>query len=319
MNQTSLQNAFVSYFHKHYLFHDFCTINTSKHYSEIFYSKNTFSPSKELKDFQKFLNLFIFELLPLNQNIVFSYRKGVNAQDAVSPHKNSKYILSTDIKSFFASINTSKLKELILVNKNNFLILPSDIEEYIDTIMNIATYNGILPVGAPTSPAISNGYLFDLDNALQSYCLQNEIIYTRYSDDFIFSSETKEPLLKILPVITKMFTNLGFETFTLNESKTKLQQRGSKIALLGLVITPQAYVTVDKNLKNEVEILLHFYLTDKEKFRDYFSKRFSSSIDKVSGLLSHINSVDSYYIAKLKKKYGSFIVNSFIHRDIHNV
>ncbi|MFZ2889126.1 reverse transcriptase domain-containing protein [Sulfuricurvum sp.] len=319
MTQTSLQNAFISYFHTRYQFDDFLSIHTNEHYTEIFYSKNTFSPSKKLKDFQKFLNLFLFELLPLNQDVVFSYRKGVNAQDAISPHKNSKYVLNTDIKSFFANINTSKLKKLILDNKNNFLILPNDIEKHIDSIMNIITYNSILPVGAPTSPAISNGYLFDLDNALQRYCLQNEIIYTRYSDDFIFSSETKESLIKVLPVINDMFIHLRFETFTLNESKTRMQQRGSKIALLGLIITPQGYVTVDKNLKKEVEILLHFYLTDKEKFRDYFSKKFSSSIDKVSGLLSHINSVDSYYITKLKKRYGSFIVNSFIHRDIHNV
>lgn len=319
MNKISLQNAFVSYFHKHYLFDDFLSIHTDEHYAEIFYSKNTFSPSKKLKDFQKFLNLFIFESLPINRDVVFSYRKGVNAQNAISPHKNNKYILSTDIKSFFASIDTNKLKKLILSNKNNFLILPIDIEKYIDAIMNITTYNGILPVGAPTSPAISNGYLFDLDNALQNYCLQNEIVFTRYSDDFIFSSQIKEPLEKVLPVISGTFTNLGFDAFQLNESKTRIQQQGSKIVLLGLVITPQGYVTVDKNLKNKVEILLHFYLTDKEKFRDYFSKKFASNIDKVSGLLSHINAVDSVYIAKLKKKYGSFIVNSFIHRDIHNV
>ena len=69
--------------------------------------------------------------------------------------------------------------------------------------------------------------------------------------------------------------------------------------------------------KKEIEILLHFYLTDKEKFINYFANNFSSNIDKVSGLLSYINSVDSFYISKLRKKYGSFIVNSFIHRDIN--
>jgi RNA-directed DNA polymerase len=319
MNKISLQNAFISYFHKHYVFDDFLSLSTNEHYTEIFYSKNTFSPSKKLKDFQKFLNLFIFESLSINRDVVFSYRKGVNAQNAISPHKTSKYILSTDIKSFFVNIDINKLKMLILDNKDNVLIIPNDIEKYIDAIMNITTYKGILPVGAPTSPAISNAYLFDLDNTLQSYCLQNKLIYTRYSDDFIFSSETKESLAKIPSIMTDIFITLGFETFTLNESKTKIQQQGDKIVLLGLIITPQGYVTVDKTFKNEVEILLHFYLTDKEKFRDYFSKKFASNIDKVSGLLSHINAVDSVYVTKLKKKYGSFLVNSFIHRDIHNV
>ncbi len=319
MNQISLKDAFSSYFHTHYRFEDFLSVQTKEHYTQIFYSKNTFSPSKQLKDFQKFLNLFLFEHLPVNENVVFSYRKGVNAQDALIPHQNSKFILNTDIKSFFSSINTDKLKSLILKNKNSTLLFSNDIEDYIDVIMNVVTYNALLPVGAPTSPTISNAYLFDLDNALQNYCFQHQIVYTRYSDDFIFSSNTKESLIHLPQVIQKLFDTTGFDSFRLNESKTKIQQRGFKITLLGLVITQQGFVTIDKKLKNEVEILLHFYLTDKDKFRDYFSKTYHSNIDKVSGLLSHISAVDAHYITKLKKRYGSYIVNSFIHRDIHNV
>lgn len=319
MNKISLQNAFTSYFHKRYSFNDFCDIDTKIHYQEVFYAKNTFSPSKTLKDFQKFLNLFIFESIPINTDVVFSYRKGVNVLDAISPHKNSKYILNIDIKSFFASINLDNLKLLILDNKNNILIIPNDIEQYINEIMNVITYNTILPVGAPTSPTISNAYLYKLDNILQSYCKENNIIYTRYSDDFIFSSNDLTTLDTIPSFIKNEFSHLGFNAFELNNSKTKIQKRGSKIVLLGLIITHQGNVTVDKKLKNEVEILLHFYLIDKNKFKDYFEKKFSSNIDKISGLLSHINSIDKYYIAKLKKKYGSFIVNSFIHRDIFDV
>lgn len=319
MNQISLNNAFNSYFHTHYRFEDFLSVQTKEHYTQIFYSKNTFSPSKQLKDFQKFLNLFLFEHLPINENVVFSYRKGVNAQDALIPHQKNKFILNTDIKSFFSSINTDRLKTLILKNKNSTLLFSNDIEDYIDVIMNIVTYNTLLPIGAPTSPIISNAYLFELDNALQHYCIQHQIIYTRYSDDFIFSSGTKESLVNLPQVILKLFNVTGFDSFRLNEAKTKIQQRGFKITLLGLVITQQGFVTIDKKLKKEVETLLHFYLTDKDKFRDCFSKTFNSNIDKVSGLLSHISAVDTYYIAKLKKKYGSYIVNSFIHRDIHNV
>lgn len=318
MNKLSLQNAFKSYFHDKYLFADFCTINVEEHYKEIFYSKNTFSPTQKLKDFQRFLNLFIFEKLSINANVVFSYRKGVNAKDAILPHSHHKYILNTDIKSFFLSTKIDKLKQIILKEKENFLIIADDIEQYIQQIINIVTYKGILPVGSPSSPLISNAYLFELDNALEKYCISTNLAYTRYSDDFIFSSNNQEELENILEILEAMFKDFGFSDFKINDKKTKLQKQGAhKIVLLGLVITPQGFITVDRNLKKEMEVLLHFYLTDKEKFSNYFEKKFSSNIEKVSGLLSHINSIDTFYISKLKRKYGSFIVNSFIHRDIN--
>lgn len=316
MNKLSLENAFQSFFHKQYLFEDFCNIEISKEYKEIFYSKNTFSPSKKLKDFQRFLNLFIFEYLPINEKVVFSYRKTVNAKDAILPHSKNKYILSTDIKSFFASMNVNKLKDILSKNIDNFLI--NDSQTHLEHILNLVTYNGVLPIGSPSSPLISNGYLFELDNSLENYCTNHNITYTRYSDDFIFSSNNEEELKNIINVLQKMFIDCGFSDFEINERKTKFQKQGfKKIVLLGLVLTHQGFITVDNKHKKEIEILLHFYLTDKEKFINYFVNNFSSNIDKVSGLLSYINSVDSFYISKLRKKYGSFIINSFIHRDIN--
>ena len=61
---------------------------------------------------------------------------------------------------------------------------------------------------------------------------------------------------------------------------------------------------------------MHFYLSDKVKFKDFFEKNYASNLEKVSGKLSYIKSIDKLFITKLKKKYGSFIVNSFIHREI---
>ena len=318
MNKLSLQNAFQSYFHEKYTFDDFCTLNTSEHYREIFYSKNTYSPSSKLKEFQRFLNLFLFEKLSINENVLFSYRKGVNAKDALTPHCHHQYFLSTDIQSFFLSTDIKKLKYIILSEKENFLIEANEIKTYIQEILNIVTYKGILPVGSPSSPLLSNAYLFELDNALEKYCTQNNIIYTRYSDDFIFSSNSEKKLENITNILQEMFRIFGFNDFKINEKKTKLQKQGTnKITLLGLVVTPQGNITVDNRVKKEIEALLHFYLTDKKKFNALFAKSFASDINKVSGILSHIHSIDSFYIAKLKRKYGNFIVNSFIHRDIN--
>jgi len=316
VTKISLKKAFNSYFHNKYSFEHFCQLNTKTQYKDNFYSKNTFSPSKELKRYQRFLNIFIFDFMKVNEDVVFSYRKGVSIYDAIYPHKNSKYILSTDIKSFFLHINKENIKNLILQNKKNYLIQEEDIEQYIDTLVNLVSYNDILPIGAPTSPKISNAYLFKFDNKLHEYCKVEGIIYTRYSDDFIFSSNTNEKFNLLIDTIKKLLISSGLEKLQLNERKTKLHKKGSKIMLLGLVITPNGTITVDKKIKKEIEVLLYFYLSNKNKFKDFFEKNYDSNLEKVSGCLSHIKSIDKQFITKLKKKYGSYIVNSFIHRDI---
>lgn len=316
MNKTSLETAFNSYFHNKHSFQDFLNININNEYKQIFYSKNTFSPSKKLKQFQQFLNLFIFDHVNINKDVVFSYRKGVSTIDAIKPHKNKKFIYTTDIQSFFTHIETEKIKHIILENKNNYIIIEEDIEKYIDNILSLVTYKNILPIGAPTSPKISNAYLLKLDNLVQEYCQNNEIAFTRYSDDFIFSSDSKEKLINFNDILEDFFKQLEYLNLTINRKKTKLQRQGSNITLLGLTITPQGHITVNKKIKYDLEILLYFYLTDKSKFNDVFERNYSSKIEKVSGIMSHINSIDKTYISKLRKKYGSYIVNSFIHRDI---
>jgi len=316
VSKLSLQNAFNSYFHNKYSFSDFSNLKIESQYKDIFYSKNTYSPSKKLKRYQRFLNFFIFDLMEVNTDVVFSYRKGVSSYDAVYPHRKSKYIFTTDIKAFFLHIDIDNIRKLILKNTSNFLIKKKDIEININTIVNLVTYKGILPIGAPSSPKISNAYLFELDEKIQEYCKKNEIIYTRYSDDFIFSSELKESFIKLESFIKSELKTLGLDSFNLNEKKTKIHKRGSRIVLLGLVITPSGYLTVDKTIKKNIEVLLHYYVTDKTKFKDFFEKSYESDLKKISGVLSHIKSIDENFITKLKKKYGSFIVNSFIHRDI---
>lgn len=322
MTKISLQNAFNSYFHDKYSFDDFLNVDISIQYKNIFHSKNTFSPEVELKKYQQFLNVFIFDLMNVNTDVVFSYRKEVSNFDAVFPHKNSKYIFSTDIKSFFLNIDKDMVKQLIIHNKENFLIQEKEIEKYIDNLVNLVTYNGILPIGAPTSPKISNAYLLEFDNLIQSYCYKHNIIYTRYSDDFIFSSEDKNVFHDLLTKIKEVFKLVGFKNFVLNKEKTRMQIKGSKRVLLGLSITPNGHITVNKNMKKNIEILFHFYLTDKVKYKDFLLKTYvprndrSTELDKVSGVLNYIKSVDKKFITRLKNKYGSYLVNSFIDRSI---
>jgi len=57
----------------------------------------------------------------------------------------------------------------------------------------------------------------------------------------------------------------------LNEDKTKIQTRGEQRVVLGLSITPNGHITVEKKMKKNIETLFHFYLTDKSKYKDFLA------------------------------------------------
>jgi RNA-directed DNA polymerase len=92
---------------------------------------------------------------------------------------------------------------------------------------------------------------------------------------------------------------------------------------LGLCITPNGHITVDKKMKKNLETLFHFYLTDKFKYQDFLNKNYkprnnkSTEYDKVSGVLTYIKPIDKEFISKLKRKYGNYLINSFMDRSIN--
>jgi hypothetical protein len=58
------------------------------------------------------------------------------------------------------------------------------------TLANLCCYKDRLPMGAPTSPILSNLVSIPLDGDLQHFAKQRGWIYTRYADDMTFSSKT---------------------------------------------------------------------------------------------------------------------------------
>lgn len=315
LTRLSLQEAFNSTFHYKFDFNDFLSL-VVKNECQNFYINNKviFNPSIKLKRYLRFLNNFVFDYARINTNVVHSYRKGKNAYTAVVNHVDSKYFFQTDINRFFNSIT---IQDIELVFENNLIDIPIlDIEKYKSNLLNLVTVDGLLPVGFSSSPSLSNTCLYAFDNALESYCLANEIIYTRYSDDIILSSNNGDILKDAEVFISKQLNLFHLGRIQLNPHKTKHTHKGKKIKLLGMVILPSGKVSVDIKLKQQLEVLLHFYINDKNKFSDYLKNHYHGDLSKISGQLNYINSIDSTYLNKLRKKYGNYIVDVFYRHTI---
>lgn len=315
MKKKPLESLFEAMYHGKYDFNDFANCDISANYEEINKKERIIQkPNKKLKAYHTFLNLFLFDYLSVNTKVVFSYRKGVSTYDAVSKHSRSKYFFQTDIARFFPSIDSDLIKKTILGSCELSPI--SDIDVFLERVFDFVVVKNQLPMGFSTSPPISNACLFNFDNDLEKYCSNHNLIYTRYSDDLIISSGAKGGVDGVDLKVDAILQNSFGGKLTLNAAKSKFTHPGGKIKVLGMVILPNGKITVDIKFKSNIEVLLHFYINDKEKFIDTVNGDMSAGIERITGYLNYVNTVDKSYLDKLRKKFGATIVDMFLHQSV---
>src|ERR1035437_8258877 len=161
--------------------------STRKSFTRSGKTRDLLIPNDKLKGCHEFLRLFLLDFLPLNDQIVFSYRKGWNAYDAVARHTRSKSFFVCDIADFFPSLRRPWIESTLSTARDSCPI--ADLDNWLERIVDLVCVNDVLPMGFSTSPSISNAALMPFDNALQAYCDRRDLVLTRYSDDIIVSGE----------------------------------------------------------------------------------------------------------------------------------
>lgn len=296
-------------------FDEFVECVPSKMHEKIFMlnGREIVKPNTTLKAYLSFLNRILFERLPINKEAVFSYRKGVNAVDAVRRHQGNKFFFQCDITNFFTSIDCDIVQEAIERGAGDIPV--SDISDWMLKIINIVTYNGSLPAGYSTSPVISNTCLFDFDNEFSKFCEKKSMVFSRYADDIIVSSKHESFLLDVPFEIERSLCSNFDGKLRLNPEKSKFLRPGNRVKLLGIMILPNGRVTVDIKYKKDTEVGLHYYINAPEKLAEFMDEKIEDAISKLSGWLNYINTVDPEYLDKLKKKYGVTVVDRLIHNS----
>lgn len=313
-----IEALFNATYHGKWRFEDFANASVEanispKTFTQAGKTRNLLIPSEKLKALHEFLRLFLLDFLPLNEDVVFSYRKGLNAYDAVARHAANKSFFVCDIADFFPSIRRPRVKSTLLTAKDACPI--QDLDIWMDRIVDLVCVNDNLPVGFATSPAISNAVLMAFDNALQTYCTSKGLVLTRYSDDIIVSAQESSALNGIYKQVATLLQNTVNGEFSLHPGKSKFLHSGTKIKLLGMVVLPNGTVSVDASVKSEIEVLIHFYLRDKDKFADRSEGDPRKAEARLSGLLNYVNTIDQGYLDKLRKKFGVAVVDYFLHRS----
>lgn len=309
-----LRTLFDAMHHGKYEYEDFLNGNIASSITTTRFRQRTlYRPDKKLKAYLVFLNTFLFERLAVNGRVVYSYRKGINPHEVAFAHAHSRAFFQTDIENFFGSIDRALVQSTVLSQKDRIPI--SDLTAHVERILDLTTIGGVLPIGFPTSPVISNVCLTPFDNDLENYCAMSDLIYTRYADDIVVSGRNRKALEGLDSKLSETLRHHFGDSLRLNRSKRKLTAVGRKTRILGMVILPNGRVTIDMKLKKRVEVLLHFFVRNRQKFLDMSAGDLNAGIQKLGGYINYINAADKPYLVKLKRKFGATVIDSFIHRS----
>lgn len=316
MTPRPLHQLFDAMYHGKYRFEEFLELQPEEHYSPVRWKSRTiYKPSQKLKDFHSFLNGFLLEHLPVNQSVSFAYRKGATLLQAVAPHARNRAFYQTDLEKFFDSITSHLIRSAL----ERAATPVSDLAEHIDHILGLLTIDEKLPIGYSTSPLLSNACLLGFDERLAAISKERQWIFTRYADDIIISADDRQIIEDAGEVIESCLASELGEGFTLNLGKSKLTTIGRKVKLLGLVILPTGSIAIDRDVRNRIESLLHFYVTDRSRlariFEEERSEGMEEGLQRLSGLVSYAYAAHPLYLEKLRAKFGATVIDSFLHRS----
>lgn len=242
------------------------------------------APDNRLKEIQNCIRILLTGLRHRGKSII----------DYSTPHIGQDVVYNMDIKDFFPSIDAGKIIPYFLLRYNY------DVALLLTALVTMRSEKGIpvLPQGAPTSPAISEMVLNQLDARLSGFAKQHNFQYSRYVDDITFSCSTTQNWKKFAIVFEKIINSEGF---LVNKKKSRVSFYYQRQEVAGLTVNKQLNVT-NKYIK-QIRTILHNwekdgYILASNKFLMHYYKNMTNAKDCipkmehiVAGKLSYLKMV----------------------------
>ena len=210
-----------------------------------------------------------------------AYRSGGSTLRNASPHVGKSMVMKLDIRQFFDHCIYPVVKEKAFPAEKY-----SESNRVLLTLLCV--HKDALPQGAPTSPAISNIILRDLDNIVGIWCTERDISYTRYCDDMTFSGEFNPQEVKT--IVKSELRKLGL---FLNDKKTIVLHSGQRKSITGIVANEKPNVPVAYRRKLRQEL----YYCQKYGIENHLTRTKSDApadcyIRQLLGRINYVLSVD---------------------------
>lgn len=226
------------------------------------------APRVALKVVQRWIGAHLSASVKL-PDCVYGFVQGRSVVDAAQIHCRATWVYSLDIRDFFP--NTSADQVFGALTGLGYA------EHGATLITRLCTFNGCLPQGSPASPVLSNLVFMPFDIQLQDIARVDNVRYTRYADDIVFSGQG-EPPHDLAERVKAVVIGGGW---SIAPEKERLCKLPSRLKVHGLLVhgnNPR----LTKGYRNRVRALKH--LLESGKIKD-------GDLDRVRGHLSYADFV----------------------------
>jgi len=202
----------------------------------------------------------LFKSIYTPSDYAMGFTEGRSVVSNADIHRGQNYVFNIDLKDFFPSIFRARIRARLQAKPFSF---GEDLAIIIAGLCSMKVSTGhndgsdyVLPQGSPTSPIITNMICDNLDRRLAGLAKRFGLRYSRYADDITFSSmhyvykkrgDFRKELLRII-------TQQGF---TINDAKTRLQKRGSRQEVTGIIVNDK--LNVSRKYVREIRSLLYIW------------------------------------------------------------
>lgn len=235
----------------------------------------------------------------------FAYKKGTGVLSCIEQHLESNTFLKTDIHEFFESIQYDKLLDMVFENSTC-----RKRKHVITRALKTCFYDGHMPIGFITSPVLSDLYLHNLD---KEFLNREDVIYSRYADDFIVSGKgNMDCLERVKGELEKSLEQYGL---SLNNKKTyfrTLRQPGDAIHVLGVNLVndapkPNRITISDSYIRETSKEICHFL----NEYQEMESEERDNMYASIKGKVQFVRYYSESSFSKLEKmvsvKYGNHL------------
>lgn len=243
------------------------------------------APNNRLKEIQSCIRILLTSVNHRGKSII----------DYAKPHVGKDIVYNMDIKDFYPSINASQIIPVLIKKVNNY-----EVALLLTSLVTMRSKSGIpvLPQGAPSSPAISELVLKNLDRKLSGYSERHDFQYSRYVDDITFSCSRTQKWKTFAAIFNVIINSEGFQ---INKKKSRVSFYYQRQEVAGLTVNEQLNVT-NKYIKQLRTILHNWekdgYVLASNKFLMHYYKNMTNAKDFipkmehiVAGKLSYLKMV----------------------------
>jgi len=222
------------------------------------------------------------------------YVRGRSIVTNAAAHLGARVILSSDIKDFFPSISLERVSASLL----GAGLSPSAAE----ILARFVTIDGKLPLGLNASPLIANLVCRELDAAMSELACRLDCAYTRYADDFTFSSNERLPTRQELATIVE---GQGFE---LSDKKFRVSKRGQRHYVTGLSVADEKQPRLRKKFKRRLRQEL--YYCAKFGIDSHGAACDSTAhqvVNRIDGRIAYVRGIEPDFGRPLRQKWTALL------------